>query len=241
MAATDPNSSPAFAVILPAAGLSRRFGADKLRASLAGSAVLWRTIDAFARRVGTDVASIVLAVPGGVDVWDGAPADIVALRDTGALQAVEGGPSRAHSVLNALRGVPDSVEFVAVHDAARPLVSQALIDRAFAHARTHGSAIPALPVKLTIKQATGPLPAAVQRTLPRSTLWEMQTPQVARRRDLLDAFARCPLPLDQVTDDGQLLELAGLTVWLVEGEERNLKLTTPQDLLLAEQLLTAGA
>jgi 2-C-methyl-D-erythritol 4-phosphate cytidylyltransferase len=65
----------------------------------------------------------------------------------------------------------------------------------------------------------------------------MQTPQAMRRAALLDAFARCPIPLDQVTDDVQLLELAGHEVWLVAGEERNLKITTPTDLKLAEMLL----
>jgi 2-C-methyl-D-erythritol 4-phosphate cytidylyltransferase len=77
----------------------------------------------------------------------------------------------------------------------------------------------------------------VQRTLPRHTLWAMQTPQVMRRADLLAAYDVCPLPLEQVTDDAQLLELAGREVWLVEGEERNLKITTQADLRLAELLL----
>ena len=150
---------------------------------------------------------------------------------------VSGGTSRAESVLNGIRAVPEGIDFVAIHDAARPLVSDALIERIFAHAFEHGSAIPALPVKLTIKQAAGPLPAKVQQTLPRANLWEMQTPQVIRRADLLEAYAACPLPLDQITDDAQVLELAGKYVWLVAGEESNLKITTPQDLLLAEQLL----
>jgi 2-C-methyl-D-erythritol 4-phosphate cytidylyltransferase len=68
-------------------------------------------------------------------------------------------------------------------------------------------------------------------------LWEMQTPQIMRRDALLAAFDRCPLPLDQVTDDAQLLELIGREVWLVPGDERNLKITTPLDLRVAEGLL----
>ena len=94
-----------------------------------------------------------------------------------------------------------------------------------------------MPVSLTIKQADGPLPARVQRTLPRASLWAMQTPQVMRRADLLRAFETCPLPLEQVTDDVQLLELAGQPVWLVEGDERNLKVTTRMDLRVAEMVL----
>jgi 2-C-methyl-D-erythritol 4-phosphate cytidylyltransferase len=73
----------------------------------------------------------------------------------------------------------------------------------------------------------------VTRTVPRAGLWAMQTPQVMRRAELLEAFERCPIPLEQVTDDVQLLELAGREVWLVEGEERNLKVTTRMDLSVA--------
>jgi 2-C-methyl-D-erythritol 4-phosphate cytidylyltransferase len=148
-----------------------------------------------------------------------------------------GGACRAESVLNALRQVPLQIEWVAIHDAARPLVSQVLIDRALGAAKSHGAAVPALPVALTIKQATGPLPARVERTVPRQSLWAMQTPQVMRRADLLAAFENCPLPLEQITDDAQLLELCGGEVWLVEGEERNLKITTQSDLLIAGLLL----
>jgi 2-C-methyl-D-erythritol 4-phosphate cytidylyltransferase len=224
---------PQFAVILPAAGSSTRFGADKLRHHLCGVPVLMRTCQAFLSRA--DVACLVLATKPA----DSQPSQIydAELRDHPRVMACAGGSSRAQSVLNALRRVPDEVEWVAVHDAARPLVSQALIDRVFAAAIEHGAAIPALPVKLTIKEAHGPLPAKVQRTIPRRDLWEMQTPQVMRRADLLEAYERCPIPLDQVTDDAQLLELVGKEVWLVTGEEQNLKITTPLDLKIADMLL----
>jgi 2-C-methyl-D-erythritol 4-phosphate cytidylyltransferase len=140
-------------------------------------------------------------------------------------------------VLNALRTVDEAIEWVAVHDAARPLVSQDLINRTFEAAMKHGAAVPAMPVHLTVKQATGPLPARVTKTIPRNELWAMQTPQIAGRAALLEAFDRCPVPLDQITDDMQLLELAGHEVWLVQGEECNLKITTPIDLKLAELLV----
>ena len=137
-------------------------------------------------------------------------------------------------MLSGLKMIPDALEWVAVHDAARPLVSQELINRTLAAAIEHGAAVPALPVTLTIKQPP-PLPARVVRTVPRHDLWAMQTPQVMRRRALLDAFDRCPLPLEQVTDDVQLLELIGTEVWLVAGDERNLKITTPTDLIVARR------
>ena len=103
-----------------------------------------------------------------------------------------------------------------------------------------GPEVTAVAVTSTIKQAGSALPSIVERTVPRSTLWAMQTPQVARRATLSKAFERCPLPLDQVTDDVQLLELAGEPVLLVPGEERNLKITTATDLTIARALL-AGA
>ncbi len=221
---------PNFAVILPAAGSSSRFGADKLSALLGGRTVLDRTVSAFQMR--EDVRSIVIASRFD-DI--GRPG----LAGDERVKTCLGGACRAESVWNALKAVPESIEWVAVHDAARPLVSQGLIDRVLAAALEHGAAVPALPVALTIKRATDPLPAKVIETVPRHCLWAMQTPQIMRRSDLLDAFQNCPIPLNQVTDDVQLLELTGQPVWLVAGEEQNLKLTTPMDLKLAELLLNA--
>lgn len=218
---------PELAVILPAGGSSRRFGGgrNKLLESMGDQTVLGHSLQAFADRA--DVSQVIVAVSPGFPP----------LADHGKLLSCRGGPSRAHSVLNALRRVPEDIKWVAIHDAARPLVSQSLIDRTFAAAREHGAAVPALPVALTIKQATGPLPAAVQRTVPRHELWAMQTPQIMSRAALLKAYETCPLPLEQITDDAQLLELAGQEVWLVGGEERNLKITTALDLEIARLVL----
>jgi 2-C-methyl-D-erythritol 4-phosphate cytidylyltransferase len=92
-------------------------------------------------------------------------------------------------------------------------------------------------VNVTIKQATSPLPAVVERTVPRTSLWAMQTPQVTLRPDLLRAYEANSLPLEQITDDVQLLELAQIPVMLVPGDESNLKITTPLDLRIAHELL----
>ncbi|MFT3786188.1 MAG: 2-C-methyl-D-erythritol 4-phosphate cytidylyltransferase [Tepidisphaeraceae bacterium] len=147
------------------------------------------------------------------------------------------GSSRAESVRRALGEIPQSVEWVAIHDAARPLVSGGLIARTIDAAQLYGAAGPAMPVMLTIKKAGKTLPAPVEQTVPRHQLWAMQTPQVMRRADLQRAFDRCQIPLDEVTDDLQLLELIGVAATLVPGEERNLKVTTPLDLKLADLLL----
>lgn len=218
------------AVIVPAAGASTRFGGakNKLAEELDGKPVLNRAIEAFLGR--GDVERIVLPTSQAID-W--LPADP-------RVTVCAGGKNRAESVWNALKQVPATIEWVAVHDGARPLISQGLIDRTFAAAREHGAAVPAMPVQLTVKEATGPLPARVVRTVPRAGLWAMQTPQVMRRADLIDAFERCPISLEQVTDDVQLLELVGKQVWLVEGEERNLKITTRMDLRVAAMWLEGG-
>jgi len=223
-----------FAVIMPAAGRSARFGGpkNKLFEEIAGVTVFRRALDTFLQR--KDVASVVIATgPGQTST------DFLGEQSSpdSRLLFTPGGSSRAESVSRALKQVPESIAWVAVHDAARPLVSQQLIDRTFAAALQHGAAVPALAVPWTIKQATGPLPAKVQRTLPRHELWAMQTPQVMRRNDLLRAYEHCPLPLEQVTDDVQLLELSGQEVWLVEGVERNLKITTQIDLQIASMLV----
>jgi 2-C-methyl-D-erythritol 4-phosphate cytidylyltransferase len=228
---------PSFAVILPAAGSSSRFGSNKLLEPLSGKPVLWHSLRAFTRR--DDVSHIVVPTNDYAALHDRLTTSAPTLLVDPRLNFCPGGACRAESVMRGLRELPNDVEWVAIHDAARPLVSQKLIDATLATAIEHGAAVPALPVNLTIKQARGPLPARVEKTVPRSELWAMQTPQIMRRAELLDAFEKCPLPLDQVTDDVQLLELAGKPVYLVAGDERNIKITTPIDLKVAELLMHA--
>lgn len=220
---------PDFAAIIPAAGSSTRFGGarNKLLESLGGEPVISRTVQAFLCR--RDVKAIIL--PTALEELK-----TILPRDQ-RLIFCAGGASRAESVLSGLKAVPQEIEWIAVHDGARPMILQELIDRTLSQAQTHGAAVPALPVALTIKQAAGPLPAKVERTIARDKLWAMQTPQIMRRTDLLQAFETCPIPLAEVTDDVQLIELAGGQVWLVAGEERNLKITTAMDLKVAEMLL----
>jgi 2-C-methyl-D-erythritol 4-phosphate cytidylyltransferase len=220
---------PSLAVIIPAAGSSTRYGGprNKLLEPLRGTPVLARTVAAFLAH--PDVGRIIVptSLPGLRSI----------LPDDPRLHLCPGGPSRAHSVRAGLAHIPETIDYVAVHDGARPLVSRELIDLTLGAAIEHGAAVPALPVALTIKSARGPLPAKVERTVPRQNLWAMQTPQIMRRRALAAAFETCPLPLDQVTDDVQLIELAGGDVYLIPGDERNLKITTPLDLHLATLLL----
>jgi 2-C-methyl-D-erythritol 4-phosphate cytidylyltransferase len=222
-----------WAIILPAAGRSTRFGSgqNKLQADLGGQSVLLRSLNAFLDR--PDIAWIGVALNDQSDDIR----QMLRTRDDPRLVVCTGGTCRADSVRQALSHVPESLEWVGVHDAARPMVSQPLIDRVLSAAFQYGAAAPAMPVHSTIKQAIGPLPAPIQSTLQRDRLWAMQTPQIMRRADLLSAYAHCPLPLEQVTDDVQLLEWGGQPVWLVEGEQSNLKITTAMDLRLARYLM----
>ena len=220
-----------FALILPAAGKSVRFGGprSKLLETLDDVAVITRSVQPFLAR--SDLAHVIIPCsdPEGL---------AAVLPQDDRIQFCDGGLARAHSVLAALKKVPADIAWVAVHDAARPLISPALIEQTLAAARKYGAAVPALPAALTIKQAHGPLPAKVEQTLLRHVLWAMQTPQIMQRDHLVHAFEHCPLPLEQVTDDVQLLELAGFPVWLIPGEEQNLKVTTAIDLHLAKWWLS---
>lgn len=226
---------PSVAVILPAAGTSSRYGAgrNKLLEPLCGVPVIARSLTPFLHM--PEVRCVVVPTADEASVRDALAS---AMRsDRPPVVFCQGGPTRAHSVRNALARVPRDIEWLAVHDAARPLVSADLIRRTLAAAVEHGAAAPAVPVAATIKQTAAPPPAPVLRTIPRDTLWAMQTPQIMRRADLDEAFARCPVPLEHITDDMQLLELAGRTAWLVPGDESNIKITTTSDLRVAEILL----
>jgi 2-C-methyl-D-erythritol 4-phosphate cytidylyltransferase/2-C-methyl-D-erythritol 2,4-cyclodiphosphate synthase len=151
-----------------------------------------------------------------------------------------GGATRQATVRNALAHLPDGVRLVAVHDAARPLVSPALLERLVATAVQHGTAVPALPVQDTLKRSDDG--RTVQATVPREGLYRVQTPQIFRADWLINAHRRAAEEsFEQATDDAQLLERAGYPVYLVEGDPRNLKLTTPDDLSLLRLYMGEGA
>jgi 2-C-methyl-D-erythritol 4-phosphate cytidylyltransferase len=215
-------------VILPAAGSSSRFGAgqNKLLSLLGGKPVIRWSVEAFLKR--EEVISLVIPCSHRAVFAEILPQDP-------RLIFCEGGDCRARSVKNALKLASPQAQWIAVHDAARPLVSDELVDRVLEAAKETGAAAPAMPVIPTIKQTQGPLPSKVVRTLPRQTLFALQTPQIIVNSRLIEAFESCPIPLGQVTDDTQLVELAGGEVVLVDGETRNIKITEQADLILAEE------
>ena len=226
---------PRIAVILPAAGKSSRFGdkEKKVFASLDGRAVWLRAAEAFVNRADV-VQTLVVVSPDDLEAFRTRYGAHVALL---GIEIVVGGAERFHSVGNALAALRDEVELVAIHDAARPCVTPALIDAVFAKAAETGAALLAVPVSDTVKRAD--TRNVVVETVPRLGLWLAQTPQVFRRDWLADAHARRPELGDDITDDAQLVERAGHAVSLVTGSASNLKITTREDLALAEAILKA--
>lgn len=151
------------------------------------------------------------------------------------IRVVPGGPSRMASVACGVRALPPGARWVAVHDAARPLVTPALIEATLRGARRAKAAIAAVPVVPTVKEAAD---GWVRRTLDRRRLWAVQTPQVFERRLLEQAHRRADGFV--ATDDAALVEKMGRRIRIVMGSHRNIKVTTPEDLVIAEALLKCG-
>lgn len=221
--------------ILVAAGVGERFGADqpKAYALLAGEPLLVHAARSLMAAQEIDQLVVVVAPDCR------ARAEHALARAGLTLMAlVDGGATRSASVRAGLAIARDEV--VAVHDAARPLVSAALVDHTVrmldrgAGGRPWAAVAPALPVVDTLKLVE-PSQRQVLQTLDRRGLWAVQTPQVFRRELLAQVHARVGA---EASDDLALVELAGGRVHLVEGERRNLKITFPQDLALAEAILT---
>ena len=215
--------------IIAAGGRGSRFGGaqPKQLVHLAGVPILKRTIDAFLTGYAFD--EVVVAVPPDLAASPPAYLDDVIV--------VEGGERRQDSVANAVRAVAPSSQVIVIHDAARPLVSSALIERTVAAAVEHGAAIAALQARDTVKR--GDASRVIRGTLPREEIFLAQTPQAFRVGVLRDALAMASSATD-ATDEAMLAEAAGHRVILVDGDPRNLKITTPDDLDMAERLLRAS-
>jgi 2-C-methyl-D-erythritol 4-phosphate cytidylyltransferase len=151
------------------------------------------------------------------------------------IEIVTGGAERADSVMNALARVRADVDFVAVHDAARPLIVKDWVSRVFKAAEQHGAAMLATPITSTLKRVDAN--NQIQETVSRTNLWAAQTPQVFRRQLLMDAYARRGNL--QPTDEAQLVEQTGHPVHVVEGSPLNIKITSQDDFRMAEHLLDA--
>lgn len=222
-----------FAVILPAAGASSRFKDKNYKkpfAPLAGRAVWLHSAERFLNR--QDVKQVILVISAADrEYFDFKFAPNVAIL---GIDVVEGGKERADSIERAMARVKPEVDFIAVHDAARPCLADEWINRVFEAAEKSGAAILALPVAATLKRVKN---QTIEETVSREGLWEAQTPQVFRRELLLEAYAK--RGSFQATDDAQLIERIGQPVTVVQGSPVNMKITTQEDLRLAEHALKA--
>ena len=223
-----------FAVILPAAGASSRFKDKNYKkpfAPLADRAVWLHSAERFLHR--QDVKQLILVISAADrEYFDFKFSSNVVIL---GIDVVEGGKERADSIERAMARVKADIDFIAVHDAARPCIADEWITRVFEAAEKSGAAILALPVAATLKRVKAN--QTIEETVPREGWWEAQTPQVFRRQLLLDAYAK--RGSFQATDDAQLVERIGHAVTVVQGSPINMKITTQEDMRLAEQALKA--
>ena len=216
------------AVIVAAGNASRMGGIDKVLAKIKGEAVVSRSVRAFQEC--DAVAEIVVVtrpdlIPE-VSKLCGGYSKVKAV--------VAGGKDRAESVHLGMNALSEDIKLAAIHDGARPMANWQLIDRCIRAANTYGAAAPAILVKDTIKVVMG---GVVSSTPDRETLKAVQTPQVFDFDLLRGALQKARLEDAKITDDCSAVENMGMSVKIVEGDERNIKITTPLDLKLAEMIL----
>ena len=216
------------AVIVAAGSASRMGGIDKVMAQLLGEPMIRRTVRAFqdceavSEIVIVTREDLILPITGLCEDMDKVKA------------VVAGGKSRQESVHLGLNALSKGIQLAAIHDGARPLITWQVIDRVIRAANTYGAAAPAIPVKDTIKVVEG---RVVKATPDRETLFAVQTPQVFDYDLLRGALKKAETDGASVTDDCSAVERMGMTVKIVEGDERNIKVTTPMDLKIAQMLL----
>ncbi len=216
--------------ILLCAGMGERLGAGvpKALVPLAGRPLFAWSLEALART--PSIGTIVVVGPVRLlqeALW------ACGMHEPKVAQWCEGGRERQHSVARGLAALPGECDLVVVHDAARALATPALVGRVVADAKAHGAAIAAVPVEDTLKRATLHV---IDDTVPRAGLWRAQTPQAFRRDWLAEAHA---LEGARATDDAALVEAAGHRVRITPGEAINFKITTMDDLRLAEAWLSS--
>ncbi len=223
-----------FAVIIPAAGQSNRFKDKSYKkpfAPLANKAVWLHSAERFLARDDVVQTILVISPEDRADFDFKFSANIAIL----GIEVVSGGRERADSVQAALARVKPQADFVCIHDAARPCICDPWIDQIFSAAMDCGAAIFAIPISGTLKRVGAN--RQIQETVAREGLWEAQTPQVFRRELILEAYAKREGLA--ATDDAQLVERIGHKVTVVPGSLINLKITSKEDIRLAEHALKA--
>jgi len=222
------------AALIPAAGEGRRMGGamPKQFLQLGGREVLARTLEVFEACMAIDEIWVVVAAEHGV-LCQETIVKRYGLRKVRGV--VAGGATRQESVWCGLQCVTEAIELVVVHDGVRPLVTEPLIQRTLASASRYGAAIAAVPLKDTLKRVSEA--HEVESTVPRERLWRIQTPQAFQHVLLRTAFQHAWQRGLQATDEAGLIEALGHPVKIVPGDEHNVKITTPDDLIFCEAFL----
>jgi len=223
------NPRPSCAAIIAAAGSSTRMGADKLMMLLDGIPVIAHTLLAFEQCYLVDKIIIVTKSEKVVDMQD-------IVREFGISKVtdiISGGAERSESVMNGVMAA-GSADYVMIHDGARPLVSQEVIEETYRAAVEFGAAAPGVPVKDTIKVVKDGL---VLSTPERSSLFAIQTPQIFYTGLIKGALARAIEQKKSYPDDCSAVEAIGMSVHITKGDYRNLKITTEEDFAAADTLL----
>ena len=214
-------------VVIPAAGVGTRMELDKPKQyiSINDKTVIEHTIACFISR--SDIAGIVVVIATADEYWSA-----LKLANNAKITVAPGGKERFQSVLNGLNALSTRAginDWVLVHDAARPCLSQQLIDRLIEQTNNHDvGGILALPCRDTIKRANDS--GEIESTVDRNKLWQAQTPQMFRYEKLVNALSRVVTEGNLVTDEAMAMELAGYNPLLVEGHPDNIKLTQKDDL-----------
>jgi 2-C-methyl-D-erythritol 4-phosphate cytidylyltransferase len=219
-------------LLIPAAGVGKRMGSDrnKLLLSLRGRPIIaWTLLAASASNAIRWIG--IISQPSD---WQDLETIVAGLNLSKAVQLIKGGATRQESVYNGLNALPPDAELVLIHDGARCLATPDLFDRCAATVRECPGLIAAIPVKDTIKVVENGI---IQSTPDRKNLWAAQTPQGFNVKLLRECHAKGVDNNWEVTDDAALFEKCGYQVQIVSGEETNLKVTTPQDLAIAEFIL----
>jgi 2-C-methyl-D-erythritol 4-phosphate cytidylyltransferase len=222
--------------IIPAAGLGLRMGGTvrKQFRPLAGLPLLVHSLRVF--QCSHVINAVILAVPESDLAY--CRAEIVESHGfTKVAHVVAGGKERQDSVRHGLAVVEDGVDVIVIHDAVRPCLTQAMVEEVVAGAQADGAAIIALPMRDTVKQVGGD--RLIERTIDRQPLWLAQTPQAFRRDWLEEAHRKAQAEGLAATDDAFLLEWMGHPVRVIEGSGENIKVTRPEDLVIAEAILLA--
>ena len=224
-------SKKSVAAVIPAAGsASRMKGKDKLFLELEGLPVIIRTLNTFEKH--PEIVEIV--IPTRADAVDNIKELCVKYGITKATKVICGGATRAESVLAGLRAVDKKCKYVAIHDGARPFVTENIISDTIAAARKYHAAAPMVPIVDTVKEKDG---CFTSKTVDRDTICAIQTPQIFDRELILGALYNAVEKDLPITDDCSAVEIIGGRIALTQGDVFNRKITTPEDLVFARAIL----